>query len=214
MLSHIQGSSQHMAETSPFVLYIGHISRHITGNRIQTINLYPDQLKCTQNHKMLLKLTIHQDLNIIHMVIQARIPLLDAFESSFKKRRKQHFFKFQGGLNETVLKVIDYVKIERFKQKGSQCISVQGVKLFCSNIYITHKDKLDYISDIMYVPIYKGHFITRTFHLNKCSTVRREIMMTFSSITIPKVVFTLYHIHCYGLSGEAQMRNCKLPNVK
>jgi len=66
----------------------------------------------------------------------------------------------------------------------------------------------------MYVPIYKGHFITRTFHLNKCSTVRREIMMTFSSITIPKVVFTLYHIHCYGLSGEAQMRNCKLPNVK
>lgn len=66
----------------------------------------------------------------------------------------------------------------------------------------------------MYVPIYKGHFITSAFYLNKCSSVHREIMMTFSSITISRVFFTLYHIHCYSLSGKAWMRNYKPPNVK
>lgn len=39
-------------------------------------------------------------------------------------------------------------------------------------------------------------------------------MMTFSSITISRVFFTLYHIHCYSLPGKAWVRNYKPPNVK
>lgn len=57
-------------------------------------------------------------------------------------------------------------------------------------------------------------FCNSAFHLNKCSSVCREIMMTFTSITIPRVFFTLYHIHWYRLSGMAWMRNYKPPNVK
>lgn len=84
-----------MAETPAFLLFINHISRHTIGNRIRTINLYPDWLKSTQNDKMLLKLTIHHDLNIINTVIQACIPLLNVFESSLKKNKEIiFFFKF------------------------------------------------------------------------------------------------------------------------
>lgn len=81
-----------MAETPAFLLFINHISRYTIGNRIRTINLYPDWLKSTQNDKMLLKLTIHHDLNIINTFIQACIPLLNVFESSLKKQRNNIFF--------------------------------------------------------------------------------------------------------------------------